>query len=105
MSAVPFNTLRDKSFLKNSHLDQHDHIHNSHNAGDHLEHKEHLEETLQKFAMEVGIICALENGNKIPPKEAYHQIKALFRTLKVAKRAAYPKKHKTTTTQTHSTDQ
>lgn len=50
-----------------------------------------FDETLQEFGAQVGIICALESGQKIPPKEAYQQIKALFKELKTAKRSVYPK--------------
>ena len=57
------------------------------------EAQEKLNDGLQQFAMQVGIICALEHGHKIPPKEAYHQIKALFKELKGLKRSAYPKKN------------
>ena len=51
-----------------------------------------FEKTLQRFAREVGIICALEHGQKIPSKDAYYQIKALFKELKLTKRSAYPRK-------------
>lgn len=50
-----------------------------------------FDETLQEFGAQVGIICALESGQKIPPKEAYKQIKSLFKQLKTAKRAVYPR--------------
>lgn len=33
---------------------------------------------LQEFASRVAIICALETGGKIPPLEAYNQIKSLW---------------------------
>lgn len=55
--------------------------------------QEKLNDGLQNFAQQVGIICALEHGHKIPPREAYHQIKALFKELKGLKRSAYPKKN------------
>ena len=57
------------------------------------EHNEELfNQRLQEFANQVGIICALENGNKIAPKDAYHQIKVLFKQLKSVKRSVYPRK-------------
>lgn len=49
---------------------------------------------LQEFGSQVGIICALESGQKIPPKEAYQQIKSLFKQLKTMKRTVYPSHHK-----------
>ncbi|NJK34203.1 MAG: hypothetical protein HC919_04195 [Oscillatoriales cyanobacterium SM2_2_1] len=33
---------------------------------------------LQEFASRVAIICALETSGKIPPLEAYNQIKSLW---------------------------
>jgi hypothetical protein len=36
---------------------------------------------LQEFSHRVTIICALENGGKIPPLDAYNQIKALWQRL------------------------
>jgi len=36
---------------------------------------------LQEFSHRVTIICALENGGKIPPIDAYNQIKALWQKL------------------------
>lgn len=50
-----------------------------------------LEESLQNFANRVGIICALEHGDKIAPHEAYQQIKELFKELKGVKRSVYPR--------------
>jgi hypothetical protein len=40
---------------------------------------------LQEFSRRVGMICALENGGKISPREAYKEIKALWKTLKASK--------------------
>ncbi len=40
---------------------------------------------LQEFADRVGIICALENGGKIAPAEAYRQIKDLWQALERSK--------------------
>ncbi len=40
---------------------------------------------LQEFSRRVTIICALENGGKLPPIEAYKQIKSLWKLLKVSK--------------------
>lgn len=50
-----------------------------------------MEESLQHFASDVGIVCALEAGGKITPQEAYKQIKARWKELKKAKKALYPK--------------
>jgi hypothetical protein len=36
---------------------------------------------LQEFSHRVTIICALENGGKLPPVDAYNQIKALWQKL------------------------
>jgi len=40
---------------------------------------------LQEFAQRIGIICALENGGKISPQEAYTQIKIIWKELKASK--------------------
>jgi hypothetical protein len=40
---------------------------------------------LQEFANRILLICALENGGKIPPGEAYEQIKKLWTDLKASK--------------------
>jgi len=40
---------------------------------------------LQEFSHRVTIICALENGGKIPPIEAYNQIKNLWHLLRDSK--------------------
>ncbi|ELS30864.1 MULTISPECIES: DUF7219 family protein [Pseudanabaena] len=36
---------------------------------------------LQEFANRISLICALETGGKIPPMEAYKQIKDLWAEL------------------------
>ncbi|NET32320.1 MAG: hypothetical protein F6K19_09975 [Cyanothece sp. SIO1E1] len=41
---------------------------------------------LQEFAQRIGMICALETGGKLSQKEAYDQIKALWKQLKRSKR-------------------
>jgi hypothetical protein len=41
---------------------------------------------LQEFSDRVAIICALENGGKISPEEAYKQIKELWKEMKVSKK-------------------
>lgn len=41
---------------------------------------------LQEFAQRVTYICSLETSGKIPPGEAYHQIKALWQQLKQSKK-------------------
>lgn len=40
---------------------------------------------LQEFAQRVAIICGLETGGKIPPQEAYDEIKQLWRQLRESK--------------------
>ncbi|MDG2992124.1 hypothetical protein L3556_14470 [Candidatus Synechococcus calcipolaris G9] len=37
---------------------------------------------LQEFAQRIGYICALETSGKMPPQEAYDQIKSLWKQLK-----------------------
>jgi hypothetical protein len=41
---------------------------------------------LQLFAQRVGYICALESSGKLPPADAYRQIRTLWRTLKQSHR-------------------
>ncbi len=41
---------------------------------------------LQEFAQRAGLICALENGGKITPLEAYTEIKKLWKQLKTSKK-------------------
>ncbi len=41
---------------------------------------------LQEFAQRVSLICNLETGGKIPPGEAYNQIKLLWKQLKKSKK-------------------
>lgn len=41
---------------------------------------------LQEFANRITLICALENGGKISPEEAYSQIKELWMQLKKSKK-------------------
>lgn len=60
---------------------------------DSLEAQEKLNSALQQFGSQVGIVCALEHGGKIDPKDAYKKIKVLFKELKGLKRSAYPKKN------------
>ncbi|MEB3288601.1 MAG: hypothetical protein VKI82_01730 [Leptolyngbya sp.] len=40
---------------------------------------------LQEFAQRVSFICNLETGGKIPPKQAYQEIKRLWKDLKRSK--------------------
>lgn len=40
---------------------------------------------LQEFTQRVSIICSLEAGGKIPPQEAYEEIRKLWQQLKVSK--------------------
>ena len=42
---------------------------------------------LQEFAQKVTYICALENNGKLPPEEAYKQIRLLWKELKRSKKA------------------
>lgn len=55
------------------------------------DHTMDFDEIIQEFGAKVGIICALEHGQKIEPKEAYRQIKSLFKQLKTVKRSVYPR--------------
>jgi hypothetical protein len=41
---------------------------------------------LQEFAQRVSYICNLETGGKLPPDDAYEQIKALWKSLKQTKK-------------------
>ena len=41
---------------------------------------------LQEFAQRVSYICNLETGGKIPPEEAYEQIRSLWKKLKKSKK-------------------
>jgi hypothetical protein len=40
---------------------------------------------LQEFAQQVGVICALETGGKLPPGQAYDRIKQLWKVLRNSK--------------------
>ncbi|WP_218081384.1 DUF7219 family protein [Anthocerotibacter panamensis] len=40
---------------------------------------------LQEFSQRVGMICALENGGKVSPEEAYQMIKELWKKLKLSR--------------------
>lgn len=42
---------------------------------------------LQEFAQRVSIICGLETGGKVPPGDAYKEIKKLWKALKESKQA------------------
>ncbi|GAP95816.1 DUF7219 family protein [Leptolyngbya sp. NIES-2104] len=41
---------------------------------------------LQEFANRVSLLCGLETSGKIPPGEAYQQIKTLWHELKESKK-------------------
>lgn len=41
---------------------------------------------LQEFAQRVSYVCGLETGGKIPPEEAYEQIRSLWKDLKQSKK-------------------
>ncbi|MGK7938174.1 MAG: hypothetical protein AB4206_20610, partial [Xenococcaceae cyanobacterium] len=41
---------------------------------------------LQEFAQKVSYICNLETGGKIPPEDAYKQIKSLWKQVKRSKK-------------------
>ncbi|MDF5728234.1 MAG: hypothetical protein PUP92_09390 [Rhizonema sp. PD38] len=40
---------------------------------------------LQEFAQRVSYICNLETSGKLPPEEAYEQVKSLWKQLKQSK--------------------
>ncbi len=40
---------------------------------------------LQEFAARVAIVCALENGGKITPLEAYQEIRRLWEALDISR--------------------
>jgi hypothetical protein len=40
---------------------------------------------LQEFASRVSLLCGLETGGKLPPEDAYKQIKTLWKSLKESK--------------------
>jgi hypothetical protein len=40
---------------------------------------------LQEFSQRIAMICALQNGGKLAPKEAYKEIKMLWKQLKASK--------------------
>lgn len=41
---------------------------------------------LQEFASRVSLLCGLETGGKIPPEDAYKEIKRLWNQLKESKK-------------------
>ena len=41
---------------------------------------------LQEFAQKVSYICNLETGGKIPPEDAYKEIKSLWKKIKRSKK-------------------
>lgn len=41
---------------------------------------------LQEFAQRVSYICNLETAGKIPPEDAYEQVKELWKSLKQSKK-------------------
>ncbi len=41
---------------------------------------------LQEFAQRVSYVCGLETGGKIPPEDAYEEIKSLWKKLKKSKK-------------------
>ncbi len=45
-----------------------------------------LNANLQEFAQKVSYICNLETGGKIPPEDAYKQIKSLWKEVKRSKK-------------------
>jgi hypothetical protein len=42
---------------------------------------------LQEFAQRISFICGLESSGKLPPEEAFKQVKALWKELKESKQA------------------
>lgn len=51
-----------------------------------------FDSNLQEFSHRVAIICALENGGKISPLEAYKEIKNLWKKLQSSRENLYPTK-------------
>jgi len=45
-----------------------------------------FDQDLRQFANKVGIICGLEAGGKVPPLDAYKQVKKLFKKLKKSRK-------------------
>lgn len=41
---------------------------------------------LQEFAQKISYICNLETGGRLPPDQAYKQIKSLWKELKKSKK-------------------
>ena len=41
---------------------------------------------LQEFAQKVSYICSLQTGGKVPPEQAYKQIRCLWKELKHSKK-------------------
>ena len=41
---------------------------------------------LQEFAHKISYICNLETGGKLPPEQAYQQIKSLWKDLKKSRK-------------------
>ncbi|NDJ17278.1 DUF7219 family protein [Myxacorys almedinensis] len=41
---------------------------------------------LQEFAQRVSLLCGLETSGKIPPQEAYDEIRELWKQLKESKK-------------------
>ncbi len=50
-----------------------------------------MNKSLQEFAHEIGIICALEAGGKLDSKSAYKRIKSKWKELKNKKKELFPK--------------
>jgi hypothetical protein len=48
-----------------------------------------LDANIQEFANRTSIICALENGGKLTPREAYEQIKQLWADLSRSKKLMF----------------
>ena len=43
-------------------------------------------ENLREFGVRVGLLCALEEGNKLSQEEAYKKIRKLWKKLKKSKK-------------------
>lgn len=43
-------------------------------------------DNLQEFATKIGYICSLETNGKVPPDQAYQQIRDLWKSLKKSKK-------------------
>lgn len=59
---------------------------NAHYRGDFTPENLAFNANLQEFAQRVSLLCGLETSGKIPPGDAYKQIKTLWQELKESKK-------------------